>query len=102
MHPDQEPAGGPGGEREGSVVRLGDALDDRQAEADACVVGAYAFGAALKRLGKRGDQLWGELLPGVLDGELDVVGMSAGGDPDGALFGQVVGDRVVEEVRRQL
>jgi hypothetical protein len=32
---------------------LGDALDDCQAEADTCVVGAYAFGAALKRLDKR-------------------------------------------------
>jgi hypothetical protein len=46
---------------------LGDALDDGQAEADAGVVGAYALAAALKRLGKRGDQLWGELLAGVLD-----------------------------------
>jgi hypothetical protein len=36
-------------------VCLGDALDDRQAEADACVVGAYALGAALERLGERGD-----------------------------------------------
>jgi hypothetical protein len=33
---------------------LGDAFDDCQAEADTCVVGAYAFGAALKRLNKRG------------------------------------------------
>jgi hypothetical protein len=36
---------------------LGDALDDCQAEADTdaevCVFGAYAFAAALKRLGKR-------------------------------------------------
>ena len=31
---------------------LGDVLDDCQAEADACVVGAYAFGAAKKRLGE--------------------------------------------------
>ena len=48
---------------------LGDALDDCQAEADTCVVGAYAFGAAKKRLAKRGNQLWGELLAGVLDRE---------------------------------
>ena len=41
---DAEPASGPRGEGEGSVVCFGDALDDRQAEADACVVGAYAFG----------------------------------------------------------
>jgi hypothetical protein len=45
----------PGGKGEGSVVCLGDAFDDCQAEADTCVVGAYAFGAALKRLGKRGN-----------------------------------------------
>jgi hypothetical protein len=32
---------------------LRDALDDGQAEADACVVGADAFGAALKRLDQR-------------------------------------------------
>jgi hypothetical protein len=34
---------------------LGDALDDCQAEADTCVVGAYTFAAALKRLGERGN-----------------------------------------------
>src|ERR687898_577045 len=69
MHRDAEPASGPGGEGEGSVVCLGDAFDDCQAEADTCVVGAYAFGAAKKRLGKRGKQLWGELLAGGFDGE---------------------------------
>jgi hypothetical protein len=36
-------------------VCSGDAFGDCQAEADACVVGAYAFGASLKRLGKRGN-----------------------------------------------
>ena len=36
---------------------LGDALDDCQAEADTCVVGAYAFGAALKGLDERREQL---------------------------------------------
>jgi hypothetical protein len=83
-------------------VCLGDALDDRQAEADACVVGAYAFGAAKKRLGKRGNYLWGELLAGVLDGELHTLGLNGGRDPHDALFGQVVDDRVVHEVRAQL
>ena len=83
-------------------MRSGDAVDDRQAEADTCVVGAYAFGAALKRLGKRGDQLWGELLAGVLDRERHRLGVNAGGDPHGALFRQVVDDRVVHEVRRHL
>jgi hypothetical protein len=81
---------------------LGDAFDDCQAEADTCVVGAYAFGAALKRLDKRGNQLWGELLAGVLDGEHHALGVSAGRDPHGALFRQVVDDRVVHEVRSQL
>jgi hypothetical protein len=81
---------------------LGDAVDDREAEANACVVGAYALGAALKRLGKRGHQLWGELLAGVLDGEHHALGVNAGRDPHGALVGQVVDDRVVHEVRGHL
>jgi hypothetical protein len=57
---------------------LRDALDDRQAEADACVVGAYALAAALKRLAKRGEQLWGELPAGVLDSEHHALGVNAG------------------------
>ena len=69
---------------------LGDAVDDRQAEADACVVGTHAFVAALKRLDKRGHQLWGELPAGVLDGEHHAFGVNGGRDPDGALFRQVV------------
>jgi hypothetical protein len=83
-------------------VGLGDALDDGQAEADTRVVGADAFGAANKRLGKRGNYRWGELLAGVLDGEDDTPGVNAGRDPHGALFGQIVDDRVVHEVRRHL
>ena len=55
MHRHAEPASGPGGEGEGSVVCFGDAIDDCQAEADAGVVAPYAFGAAKKRLGKRGN-----------------------------------------------
>src|SRR6476660_6333512 len=102
LHRDAEPAGGPGVEGEGSVVRLGDALDDCQAEADTWVVGAYALGAAKKRLGKGGNYLWGELLAGVLDGEHRTFGVNAGRDPHGALFRQVVDDRVVHEVRRHL
>jgi hypothetical protein len=54
---DAKPASGSGGEGEVSVVRLGDASDDSQAEADACVVGACAFGPAKKRLGKGGNCL---------------------------------------------
>jgi hypothetical protein len=46
---------------------LGDALDDGQAEADTCVVGCAW--SALKRLGKRGNQLRGERLARALDGE---------------------------------
>src|SRR5438445_12207826 len=82
LHRDAEPASGPGGEGEGSVVCLGDAFDDCQAEADTRVVGAYAFGAALKRLAKRGNQLWGELLAGVLDSEHHSFGVNARCDPD--------------------
>jgi hypothetical protein len=81
---------------------LGDALDERQAEADTCVVGAYAFGAAKKRLDKGGNQLWGEALAGVLDGEHHTLGVNAGRDPHGALFREIVDDRVVHEVRSQL
>jgi hypothetical protein len=46
---------------------LGDALDDCQPEAHACVVGADAFIAAKKWLGKRGHHLRRERLAGVLD-----------------------------------
>jgi len=83
-------------------VCLGDAFDDCEAEADTCVVGAYAFGAEKKRLGKRGNQLWGELLASVLDGEDRTLGLNAGRDPHDALFRQIVDDRVVHEVRSQL
>src|SRR5262245_35655990 len=96
LYCDAKPAGGPGGEGERSVVCPGDALDDCQAEADACVVGAYAFGAALKRLGKRGDELWCEPRARVLDGEHRTLGVNARRKPDGASVGQVVDDRVVE------
>src|SRR5919108_90384 len=102
MDSDAEPASGAGGEGEGSVVCLGDAFDDCQAEADTRVVGAYAFRAALKRLDKRGNYLWGELLAGVLDSEHHTLGVNAGRDPHGALFRQIVDDRVVHEVRTQL
>jgi hypothetical protein len=56
LYRDAKAAGGAGREGEGSVVCVGDAFDDCQAEADTdtCVLGAYAFGAATKRLGKRG------------------------------------------------
>ncbi len=81
---------------------LGDAFDDCQAEAGTCLVGADAFGASNKRLDKPWDQLWGELLAGVLDSERHSFRVNAGRDPDGALCRQVVDDRVVHEVRRQL
>src|SRR5262249_43982430 len=95
-------AGGSGAEGEGSVVCLGDALDDCQAEADTCVIGAHAFRAAKKRLGKRRNELWAELLAGALDGENRTLGGDVGGVPHGALFRQVVDDRVVQEVRTEL
>ena len=102
LHRDAEASGAPGARVRVPSCALCDALDDRQAEAGAGVVAAYALGAALKRLGKRGDQLWGELLAGVLDGEHHAVGVRAGRDPHAALLGQVVDDRVVHEVRRHL
>jgi hypothetical protein len=46
--------------------------------------------------------LWGELLAGVLDGEHYTLRMNAGRDPHGAVFGQVVNDRVLHEIRSQL
>src|SRR5262245_62042628 len=86
-HGDAEAAGGARREREGPVVCLGDALDDGQAEADTCVVGAYALGATPERRDQRGDQLWSELLAGVLDGKHRPLAVDVGGDPHGAAFG---------------
>jgi hypothetical protein len=81
---------------------LGDAPDDCQAKADTCVVGVYAFGAAKERLDKRGGYLRGESLAGVLDREHHTLGVNAGRDPHGALFRQIVDNRVVHEVRGHL
>ena len=64
--------------------------------------GAYAFGAAKERFGKRGNRLRGELLAGVLDGEHGTLPGNAGRHPHAALFGEVVDDRVLQEVRRHL
>ena len=58
-----EPPGGPGGQGKGSVVCLGDAFDDSQTEADACVVGVCAFGATKERLDKGGNYLRVSFLP---------------------------------------
>ena len=92
MHRDAEPAGGPGGKGQGSVVCLGDAFDDCQAEPDTCVVGMCAFDAALKRFDKRRYYLWGEFLAGVLDGEHHGLAVNARGDPHGAVLREVVDD----------
>ena len=102
MHRDAEPPSGAGGEGEGSVVCLGDASDNCQTEANARVVGAYALRAALKRLGERRDHLWREGLARVLDGEGGAVRSNACRHPDAPAVGQVVDDRVVHEVRREL
>ena len=63
LHRDTEPTGGTGGEGEGSVVRLHDALGDREAEADAGVIAANALGAALERLREGGDDLRNSATP---------------------------------------
>src|SRR4051812_50099924 len=88
LHGDAEPARGPGSEGEGSVVCLGDAFDDRQAEADPCMVGADAFGAALERFGERRDHLWRELLAGVFNSEHDGLGADGGAYSYGAVLAQ--------------
>ena len=80
MHSDAESPSGPGGEGEGPVVCLGDAFEDCRAEADTCMVTAYAFGAALERFGECRDQLWSELVAGVFDSEND--GLRADGGVD--------------------
>ena len=51
-----DPTLGEADDRECAVVGLGDALDDRQAEADPAVVAADAFAAALERFGEGGDR----------------------------------------------
>ncbi len=60
---------------------MGDALGDREAEADARVVGPDAFVTAKKWLGERGDHLGRKRLAGVLDHELYDIGASTGRDP---------------------
>jgi hypothetical protein len=79
-----------------------DALDDRQSEADACLVAAGAFGPALERFGECRYEPWRELLPGVLDREHHRVGADAGRDLHGAVLGEVVDDGIVQQVRRHL
>src|SRR5215218_1815665 len=101
-HRDGESAGGPAGEVEGPVVRLGDALDDRQAEAHTGMVAADAFGAALERFRECRDQLWTEHLAAVLDREHDGLGALRCADLHRAVVGEIVDDRVVQEVRGQL
>ena len=71
-------------------------------EADAGVVGADAFCAALEGLDKRANELWTEHLTCVLDSQLYGVGLNARREPHGALVRQIVDDRVVDEVRRHL
>jgi hypothetical protein len=63
---------------------------------------AWPFGAALERFGEGRDLLGGERVAGVLDREEHAPGADGGVHPDGAVFGQVVDDRVLHEVRGQL
>ncbi len=80
-----------------------DALDDRQAEADAGVVGADAVGAATERLDQRGHQLAGVSCSPVFSTvSSDGPARRWSCDPHRAVLGQVVDDRVVHEVRRHL
>ena len=102
LHRDAEPTFGARREGERSFVCLGDALDDRQSEADTCVVGADALGAALERFGERRDLLCAERVAGVLDREHDELGADGGVDLHAAVFGKVVDDGVVQEIRGHL
>src|SRR5690606_22541330 len=95
-----EAAAGARGEGEGAGVGAGDALGDGQAEAGARVAVAYAGGAALEGFGEGREQVRGQGLAGVLDGEFHGAGAEGGLDPDGAAFRAVVDDGVVHEVRR--
>lgn len=79
-----------------------DAVDDRQAQPGAVMVGAYAFVTALKRFDKCGNHWRGEPFARVLDGELRRGGMNARRDPYGSVAGLVVHDRVVYQVRGHL
>ena len=101
-HGDAQPTRVPGGNNEGSVVGAGDALDDRQAEADPGAIRVGPFDPTLERLGEGGHVLVGERRAGVLDREDHSVGVHAGRDPHRATVGQVVDDPVVHEVRGQL
>ncbi len=67
LHRHAEAAGRTGREGEGPVVRADDAVDDRQTEADAGVVGTNAFRTAPERLDEPGDRCRGERFAGVLD-----------------------------------
>src|SRR5258708_6924297 len=98
----QSPPAAPGGEGKGSVVCLGDALDDCQAEADTRMVTAYASSAPLEGFGECRDQLRSELVAGVFDGEHDGLGADGGAELHGAVFGEVVDDSVVQKVRGHL
>lgn len=70
LHCDTQPAVGARVEGEDSVVGPDDAVDDRQAQSGAVVVGARAFATALKRFDKCGNHWRGEPFARVLDGEL--------------------------------
>ena len=99
----QSPPAARGGKGKASVVCVGNAFDDCQAQANAGVVGVgHAFAAPNKWFDKRGYELWAERGAGVFDGEDHIGGLSTGRDPHIALFRQVVNDRVVHQVRRQL
>ena len=58
--------------------------------------------AALKRIDKCGNQFGSECLAGVLDREHNRVREIVGGDPHAAAIRQIVHDRVMYEVHRQL
>lgn len=81
---------------------LDDTPDDRQAEADAGVIGTDAPGAPLEELGQRRDHGCSERLTGVLDRQRGPAVPNAGHYPYRAAVRQVVHDRVVHEIHDHL
>jgi hypothetical protein len=79
------------------VVRVGDRVDDREAEAESVVVVSAAAVESLERLEETLDLLGWDRRAGVRDGEEAVPVAAPGGDLDVSARA-VVADRVVDQI----
>lgn len=86
-------------QRDGSIMGLHDALDDGEAQTNACLTGTDTFRPSPKWLDILGNVLSFEHVAGVLHDEYHVHRTSAGRDPHLTPSRRVVNDRVVNEVR---